>query len=144
MTMTGGARGNDRTRARTLAAVACASAVPMLGGAFPAGAQTWVGTNIEGGLHWHLSAPEGASWRLACRFPPVTYYRSVREQRAWINKFERRGQGADSGRLPLNVGHCHVWKTGGRGAVAIGLSRPGETVADATRDPAEPAAVGFL
>jgi len=107
-------------------------------------AQTWVGTNIEGGMHWHVSAPEGAAWRLECRFPPVTYYRNAYEQKAWINRFERSGRGDDSGRLPLNIGHCHLWKTGGRGAVAIGVSRPGETVADASRDRATPAAVGFL
>lgn len=141
LTMTAGAHGIDRRRTGLLAVLA---ALPVLGSAFPAGAQTWVGDSIEDGMHWHVSAPEGANWRLVCRFPPVTYYRSVYNQKAWINRFERSGRGPDSGRLPLNVGHCHVWKTGGRGAVAIGLSRPGETVADATRDPAAPAAVGFL
>ncbi|HYG25648.1 MAG TPA: hypothetical protein VD906_01960 [Caulobacteraceae bacterium] len=144
MSMTGGAGGIDGTGAGSLALIACASLVSVLGGAPAAGAQTWVGDNIEGGMHWHVAAPEGANWRLECRFPPVTYYRSAYEQKAWINRFERRGRGADSGRLPLNSGYCHVWKTGGRGSVGIGLSRPGETVADATRDPAHPAAVGFL
>ena len=124
--------------------VAAAAGVVVLGMAGPSDAQTWVSSNIEGGMHWHVSAPEGARWRLECRFPPVTYYRSAYEQKAWINKFERSGQGADSGRLPLNSGHCRVWKTGGRGAVAIGLSRPGETTAGATRDPAEPAWAGFM
>lgn len=110
-----------------------------------AGAQTWVGRNIEGGLHWHVSAPEGAAWRLECRFPPVTYYRNAYDQKAWINKLERSGRGDDAGRLPLNIGDCHVWKTGGQGAVAIALARgPGDTRAAATRDPATPAAVGFL
>ncbi|MBW8305118.1 MAG: hypothetical protein K0M78_14605 [Brevundimonas sp.] len=121
--------------------MAIASAVS--GGA-PAGAQTWVGTNIEGGLYWHVSSRQGASWRLVCRYPPVTYYRSAYEQTAWINRFERSGRGSDSGRLPLNVGDCHLWKTGGQGPVAIGLARPGEAVGDATADPAEPAAAGFL
>ena len=144
MTMTGRSRGSGRTRARLLVAVTCAAAGPVLGGAPPVAAQTWVGTNIEGGLHWHVSAPEGANWRLVCRHSPVTYYRNVYDREVWINRFERRGRGADSGRLPLNSGYCHLWKSGGRGAVAIGLSRPGETVADATRDPAAPAAVGFL
>ena len=123
--------------------LAIASAALTSGGA-PAGAQTWVGTNIEGGMHWHVSTRHGANWRLVCRFPPVTYYRSAYDQKAWINRFERSGRGADSGRLPLNIGHCHLWKTGGQGAVAIGLARPGEAAGDATLDPAEPAAVGFL
>ena len=124
-----------------VAAAAGAGALAMAG---PSRAQTWVGTNIEGGLHWHVSAPEGASWRLECRFTPVTYYRNAYDRRAWINRFERSGHGADSGRLPLNSGHCRAWKTGGRGAVAIGLSRPGETTAGATRYPAEPAWAGFF
>lgn len=128
---------------RTRAGLGALLAWMLLAGA-PAAAQTHVGTNIEGGLHWHVSAREGASWRLVCRFPPVTYYRNAYDQRSWINRFERSGRGADSGRLPLNVGHCHLWKTGGRGAVGIGLARPGERVGDATRDPAEPAAVGLL
>lgn len=110
----------------------------------PASAQTWAGTNIEGGLFWHVSTREGASWKLVCRYPPVTYYRNAYDRKAWINRFERSGQGADSGRLPLNSGHCHLWKTGGQGAVGIGLARPGEAVGDATADPSEPAAVGFL
>ena len=123
------------------AAAICAVASGVAGTSL---AQTWVGRNIEGGLHWHVSAPEGASWRLECRYPPVTYYRSAYEQKAWINEFERSGRGADSGRLPLNSGHCRLWKTGGRGAVAIGMARPGETAADATRNPAEPAWAGFF
>lgn len=127
---------------RRISVLAWAAAVVL--GASSAGAQTHVGTNIEGGLHWYVSAREGASWRLVCRFPPVTYYRNAYDQKSWINRFERSGRGSNSGRLPLNVGHCHVWKTGGRGAVGIGLARPGERVGDATRDPAEPAAVGFL
>ena len=138
--MTAARPGAERTRMMA-AAAGCATALAMVG---PARAQTWVGANIEGGLHWHVSAPQGARWRLECRFPPVTYYRSAYEQKAWINRFERSGQGADSGRLPLNSGHCNVWKTGGRGPVAIGLARPGETVADATRNPAEPARAGFF
>ena len=129
--------------ARLLAIVAIASAALASGGA-PAGAQTWVGTNIEGGMHWHVSTRQGASWRIVCRYPPVTYYRSAYDQKAWINRFERSGRGPDSGRLPLNVGHCHLWKTGGQGAVGLGLARPGEAVGDATLDPMVPAAVGFL
>ena len=118
--------------------------VALASGGVAASAQTWVGENIEGGLHWYVSTPNGASWRLECRFPPVTYYRNVYERKVWINRFERTGRGADSGRLPLNVGYCHLWKTGGQGAVALGLARPGEAVGDATVDPSEPAAVGFL
>jgi hypothetical protein len=131
--------------ARARPGIAAAAVLALtLAAAGAAEAQTWVGTNIEGGMHWHVSAPQGTEWRLECRFPPVTYHRSAYDQKAWINRFERSGRGDDAGRLPLNIGHCRLWKTGGQGGVAIGLSRPGEAVADATRDPATPAAAGFL
>jgi len=131
-----------RRRGGRLAALAGLAAVLGSGGV--ADAQTWVGTNIEGGLYWHVSTRQGASWKLVCRYPPVTYYRNAYDRKAWINRFERSGQGADAGRLPLNSGHCHLWKTGGQGAVGLGLARPGEAVGDATADPSEPAAVGFM
>jgi hypothetical protein len=121
-------------------------AIAVVGGAAStAGAQTYVGKNIEGGMHWHVAAPQGASWSLVCRFPPVTYWRTNYDKKAWINRFARESGGSQGGRLPLNVGHCHLTKTGGRGAVGLALARsPTEVVSDGTRDPAEPAAVGFL
>lgn len=106
--------------------------------------QTWVGRNVEGGLSWHVSAPQNASWRLLCRHPPVIYYRSQYDQRAWRNMLQRSGSGDASGRLPLFTGYCYLWKTGGSGPVAIGLARPGEAVADATLVLGEPAEVGLL
>lgn len=143
MNMIAAGRETGSTRSRGLAVLAIASATMALGPG-PVMAQTWVGTNIEGGLYWHVSTRQGASWRIVCRYPPVTYYRNAYDRKAWINRFERNGQGPDSGRLPLNVGHCHLWKTGGQGAVGLGLARPGEAAGDATSDPSEPAAVGFL
>jgi len=95
-------------------------------------------------MHWHVAAPGGARWRLECRFPPVTYVRNSYDRRAWMNKITVRGEGDQAGRLPLNVGECHLWKTGGDGPVGIGLTRPGETAADGTSDPNDPAAAGFL
>ncbi len=109
-----------------------------------AAAQTHVGRNVDGGMYWHVAAPEGASWRLECRFPPVTYERNTYDRRAWMNKITASGWGPQDGRLPLNVGSCRVWKTGGAGPVGIGLFRPDETAADGTRDPNRPAAAGFL
>lgn len=99
-----------------------------------AAAQTHVGENIEGGLYWHVSTPQGASWSLECRFPPVTYYRNRYDQTSWINRFNREGRGAQSGRLPLNTGHCNLTKTGGNGPVAIALAKTGATDAAAVRE----------
>jgi len=106
-------------------------------------AQTRLGANIEGGLHWAVSAPQGASWSLVCRFPPATYYASAYDQKHWINRFERSGSGDSRGRLPLNVGYCHLAKIGGDGPVGIALVKDGEARADATSDATRRAAVGF-
>ena len=108
---------------RARATVAGVSLILTAVAASTAGAQTHVGKNVEGGMHWAVAAPQGASWLLTCRFPPVTYWESAYDQNHWINKLERSGEGSDRGRLPLNVGHCHVTKTGGRGPVGVALVR---------------------
>lgn len=110
-----------------------------------AGAQTHVGKNIEGGMHWAVAAPEGATWLLSCRFPPVTYWESRYDQKHWINKLERPGEGTDRGRLPINIGHCYVTKTGGRGPVGIAVARPPHQVrAEGTVTTGKRVGVGFL
>jgi hypothetical protein len=103
--------------------------------ALPAGAlaQTAVGDNVEGGLHWSVSAPQGASWRLVCRHPPITWRRSNYDQKAWANRFTEAGQGAARGRLPLDRGYCEVTKTGGAGPVAIAVGRTGAVDTGVTR-----------
>jgi hypothetical protein len=119
--------------------------IMALTAASTAGAQTYVGKNVEGGMHWAVSAPQGASWLLTCRFPPVTYWESAYDQNHWINKLERPGEGSDRGRLPLNVGHCHVTKTGGRGPVGVALVRePREVRAEGTAVTGRRIGVGFL
>ena len=115
-----------------------------LSGASAASAQTHVGPNFEGGLHWSVAAPQGASWSLVCRFAPVTYEASQWDQRHWTNKIATTGTGAARGRLPHQDGRCAVTKTGGPGPVAIAMVRGDEVLAEATTDPARPAAVGFL
>lgn len=107
-------------------------------------AQTEVGADLSTGLPWHVSAPDGASWSLVCRFRPIVYYQSVYEQRVWGNRFARDGRGSQAGRLPTDNGSCTVTKTGGRGAVAIAMVKSGESRVQVTRDPARPAAVGFF
>jgi hypothetical protein len=113
-------------------------------GAPPATAQTHVGANFQGGLHWSVAAPQGASWSLVCRFSPVTYEASQYELRRWTNKLATTGTGPARGRLPLQDGRCTVTKTGGAGPVGIAMVKDGEVHAAGTNDPARPAAVGFL
>jgi hypothetical protein len=125
-------------RALTLIAVA---AIAL---AAPAAAQTYVGENIEGGLHWSVSAPGGASWRLNCRFPPVTYYRNNYDREAWINQLTDEGSGPSRGRMPLDTGHCRVTKTGGEGPVAIAVGRPGNVETAVARAVGESATAGLF
>ena len=117
--------------------------ISILLSATAAEGQTWVGKNIEGGLHWAVAAPQGASWSLVCRFPPVTYFESSYNQEAWINRLERQGEGPQRGRLQLNSGYCHLTKTGGNGPVGIAVSRPGKIVADSARETGETASAGI-
>ncbi len=112
--------------------------------ASPASAQTHVGRNIEGGLHYAVAAPQGASWRLNCRFPPVTYFRNNYDQRSWINQLRDEGHGPSRGRLPLDSGYCQVTKTGGEGAVAIAVGRPGTVDVRAVRAVGESATAGLF
>jgi hypothetical protein len=112
--------------------------------ASPAAAQTYVGRNIEGGLHYSVSAPQGATWRLNCRFPPVTYFRNNYDQRSWINHLRDEGAGPSRGRLPLDTGYCEVTKTGGEGPVAIAVGRPGKIEARAVRAVGESATAGLF
>ena len=108
-----------------------------------ASAQTHV-ADVEGGLHWSVAAPQGASWSLVCRFAPVTYQASTYERNTWTNKIATTGTGAARGRLPQQDGRCTVTKTGGPGPVGVALVRGDEIQAAGTVDPARPAAVGFL
>ena len=112
--------------------------------ASPGAAQTHVGSNIEGGLHYSVAAPQGASWRLDCRFPPVTYYRNNYDRRAWINHLTDQGHGPSRGRLPLDSGYCEVTKTGGDGPVAIAVGRTGKVEVRAVRVVGESATAGLF
>ena len=131
-----------RTQARLGRVGAIASVV--LAGAGSAASQTHVGSDLESGLAWSVAAPGGASWSLACRHPPVTYYRNAYDKRAWANKLSTRGQGAGRGRLPLDRGWCEATKTGGEGPVGLAVARPGGVASDAVREAGQTAAAGLL
>ena len=104
-----------------VAAVAPASAQSSGGGGLR-------GTDPNGGLHWHVAAPQGASWALDCRFRPVTI------EGRMLNRYQRTGTGPQPGRLPTDHGRCTLKKTGGEGPVGIALVKNGQATADGTRD----------
>lgn len=106
-----------------------------LAAAAPAGAQGIVGVPVDGGLHWHVAAPQGASWSLECRFRPVT----VRGR--MLNRYETAGAGSQPGRLPGDNGRCALKKTGGAGPVGVALVKNGQPTANGTADPARAAFV---
>ena len=121
---------------------AAAGAAALASGlAVGASAQTDVGKIHDGGLHWHVSAPQGAAWALECGFRPVTMHMSQYDRQHWANRFRRQGQGSQSGRLPSDNGRCTLTRTGGAGPVGIALVKNGVATAAGTNDPARPASI---
>lgn len=104
-------------------------------------AQVDVGENAYGGLHWHVAAPKGASWALACRFRPVTMAVNRWERKRFSNVSTRSGAGAMAGRLPGDNGRCTLTKSGGAGPVGLAIVKAGAARAAGTNDPARPAIV---
>jgi len=95
-------------------------------------------TTPDGGLHWSVAAPQGASWSLECRFAPVTI------QNKMLNRFAVTGTGPQRGRLPGQDGRCTLTKTGGAGPVGVALVKNGQPTAAGTNDPAAPAAINVF
>lgn len=110
----------------------------------PAAAQTHVGDNLAGGLHWHVAAPDGAIWSLECRFRPITRTVNQYERRRWANRMRINGAGPQAGRLPVDNGRCAVTKRGGEGPVAIALVRGAETATGAATEVGDQAFAGLL
>jgi len=106
--------------------------------------QAVAGVPMDGGLYWHVSAPQGASWSLVCHFTPLKVQLSRYDRDAIVNRITRQGKGLMPGRLPGDNGRCTLTKTGGDGPVAISLVKNGVATADATIDPARPAAIGVF
>ncbi len=107
-------------------------------------AQTHVGDDAYNGLHWSVSAPQGAAWALECRFRPVTVWINRYERGRWMNVMNQTGRGNARGRLPGDNGRCSLTKTGGVGAVGIALVKDGAATAAGTRDPATPARINVF
>lgn len=112
--------------------------------AMSASAQTDVGKDHYGGLHWSVAAPQGANWTLLCRFRPVTLWVSQYDRRQWVNQVARQGEGPQRGRLPGDDGRCTLTKTGGAGPVAIALVTDGVATAQGTADGLAPAHVNVF
>lgn len=82
-----------------------------------------VAGNLEGGLPWAVAANEGASWRLECRFRPITI-RGV-----YQNRMVREGKGPQTGKLPTDNGRCNLTRLTGEGNIGVALSKAGKTTA---------------
>lgn len=107
-------------------------------------AQTHVGKDIAGGLHWHVAAPEDTPWRLVCRFRPITYYQDWAQHHRWANRTTREGRGPQAGRLPGDNGRCTLTRTGGPGALGLAIVKNGVAHAAGTNDAAQVAAVSVF
>lgn len=97
-------------------------------------------TNAYDGLHFHVAAPQGASWSLECRFRPIQITINQYERR-FTNQLSYTGSGPRAGRLPGDNGRCVLTKTGGAGPVGLALVKNGVPTAAGTIDPTKPAAI---
>ena len=97
-------------------------------------------TNAYDGLHFHVAAPEGASWSLECRFRPMQITINQYERR-FTNQLSYTGAGPRAGRLPGDNGRCVLTKTGGAGPIGLALVKNGVPTAAGTIDPIKPAAI---
>lgn len=102
--------------------------------AAPAAAQDVVGRDHEAGLPWAVVAPQGASWRLTCRFRPAVLEMNQYDRRHWANRFTRQGRGDEAGRLPTDNGQCELVKTAGSGSVGMALIKQGERSTASVRE----------
>jgi hypothetical protein len=91
------------------------------------------------GLHFSVAAPQGAAWRLSCRFPPVRMMGV-----GLVNRFDLEGQGPQRGRLPSQSGWCDITRTSGAGAVALAVVKDGQAVTAATIQTDQPARLNAL
>ena len=96
-----------------------------------------VAGDLKGGLPWAVAAHEGASWRLECRFRPVTI-RGV-----YQNRMVREGKGPAIGRLPTDNGRCNLTRLTGEGNIGLALTKAGNTSANGTTG-TTPAAVNVF
>lgn len=103
-----------------------------------ASAQTEVQGNLNGGLHYHIAAPETAGWTLRCRFRTITV-RGVP-----YNTYNQEGRGARAGRLPGDNGQCRLTLVEGAGPIGFALVKNGAPTAAGSNDPARPAIVNVF
>lgn len=97
-------------------------------------------TDAYDGLHFHVAAPQGASWSLECRFRPMQITINQYERR-FTNQLSYTGSGPRAGRLPGDNGRCVLTRTGGAGPVGLALVKNGVPKAAGTIDPTKPAAI---
>ena len=100
--------------------------------------RTLGGVAPDGGLHWHVAAPQGAAWTLNCRFKPIRVGSSL------TNSITLSGAGPMPGRLPGQDGRCTLTKTAGDGPVGIAVVKNGTPTAQGTNDPATPAMINVF
>ena len=115
--------------------VAFVIAVLAFAGVAEAQATRQTGAGYQG-AHFAVAAPEGASWRLNCGFPPHQMAGT-----GTVNRFDLEGRGRAAGRLPTYRAWCSLTKTGGEGPVGFALVKNGQPTAAGTNDPAAPARV---
>ena len=100
-----------------------AAGITLIAGSIAFAQPAEVAGDLEGGLPWGVAAQDNTTWRLECRFRPVTI-RGV-----YQNRMVREGKGPQTGKLPTDNGRCNLTRLTGEGNIGVALSRAGKTTA---------------
>lgn len=95
-----------------------------------------VAGDLAGGLPWGVAADANATWRLECKFRPVTI-RGV-----YQNRMVREGKGTQSGYLPTDNGSCTLTRLTGDGNIGVALIKNGQVTRKGTTG--EPAIINVF
>ena len=86
-------------------------------------AQPEVGTNMTGGLPWSVAADANTTWRLECRFRPIT------SRGVYQNRMVHEGRGPQRGNLPTDNGRCTLTRLTGTGNIGLAVIKNGQAFA---------------
>ena len=103
-----------------------AAGLTLIAGSVALAQPAEVAQDLKGGLPWAVAADANATWRLECRFRPVTI-RGV-----YQNRMVREGKGPQIGNLPTDNGSCTLTRLTGGGNIGVAVIKDGKPVAKGT------------
>lgn len=103
-----------------------AAGITLIAGSVAFAQPAEVAGNLDGGLPWGVAAEDNTTWRLECRFRPVTI-RGV-----YQNRMVREGKGTQSGYLPTDNGSCTLTRLTGEGNIGVAVIKNGQVTRKGT------------